>query len=744
MPVCAEEQTTPGSVDRNPTHKLALACALDDEGRLDWASPAWETITGISAAMLAGRKLTDLVHPDDSENVAHHLTGCCPGGQIRQFRARLTQVDGDHIPLLWTVSSTGDNRIAHAIEIGAADREPPAVPDPVEQWEVMRHCMTNALVAIGPNGAIRFVNERALSLLEFERGDLVGRNAELLWPSDQTASWRVDLNRLRLTGATRDTVMARETSVLTKTGRSIPVQLTVTRHERDGVVTFALLMRDITTELFARRSLTASKQRFEFCFTRALNAVCLGDVRGHVLEANDRFVEMCGYDRSELTIRGWMCLVHPDDLAVLQRDIVAFDRGAGASLTRVVRMCGRDGAPGWIDVALGSVTTTAGAMPTPVVMLSDVTQRENTLQVLEDTQSRLHTAFERSLVGQAILDPEGRFVAANSALARMLGCAEDELPGMAAESFVHPDDLAGVREAAHRLRTHQVTGWRGEVRLVGRRGGALWALILASAAFDEHGRPSQLLAQVEDISAQKQLFTAITRSNTDLQRFTHLASHDLQAPLRTIAGYTDLLIDSLDTSQLTEDQLDLADRIKGGVVDMQALIGDLLTVCRVDIDQTPSRPTSASDAFRLALARLDADIERAGASVRCLAGCDVTVSVRSGQLVIVLQNLIQNAITHLTPDHRPEVTVSGRNVGPMVELRVADNGPGIEPSMRDHVFEMFVKGSSAGGTGMGLALVKRVIENQGGEIWIEDNNPGTVFVIRLPAGAVADRAEQAG
>jgi len=721
-----------------------LACVIGHEDQLEWTSSAWETITGIPTYSLNGRKLADVVHPDDSEHVARHLDGSWPGDQVRQFRARLTQAGGGHLPLHWTVSTTGDHRIAHAVGIGTAGEEPAVVADAVEQWEIMRHCMTNALVAIDPAGVIRFVNERAQSLLEFGPGELEGRRAELLWPPNQAASWRVDLNRLRNAGTTRTSVMAKETRVLTKTGRSIPVHMTVTRYDRDGAVTFALLMRDITTELFARQALTDSRQRFEFCFTRALNAICLGDVRGHVLEVNDHFVELCGYDRAELAIRGWMGLVHPDDLAVVQRNIIAFDPGAGTNATRVVRMCGRDGSLGWIEISLGSVTMADESMPTMVVMLSDVTQRENTLRVLEGTQSRLNNAFERSLVGQAILDSEGRFVAANPALAHLLHCAEDELPGLAAESFVHPDDLARVSEAAHRLRTSQTAGWRGEIRLVGRRGDFRWVLILASAAFDDDGQVIQLLAQVEDITAQKQLLTAITRSNTDLQRFTHLASHDLQAPLRTIAGYTDLLVDSLDPSQLADDQLDLADRIKRGVVDMQTLINDLLTVCRVDIDPAQAEPTSVAAAFQQALARLERDIEQAGATIRCLTGCDVTVLTKPGQLAIVLQNLIQNAITHRAPDRRPEIAVSCRTVGPVVEFRVADNGPGIQPNMRDQVFEMFVKDSNAGGTGMGLALVKRVVENQGGEIRIEDNNPGAVFVVLLPAGAVADRAEQAG
>ncbi|MDP3971655.1 MAG: HAMP domain-containing sensor histidine kinase [Candidatus Nanopelagicales bacterium] len=127
-----------------------------------------------------------------------------------------------------------------------------------------------------------------------------------------------------------------------------------------------------------------------------------------------------------------------------------------------------------------------------------------------------------------------------------------------------------------------------------------------------------------------------------------------------------------------------------------------------------------------------------GASVRCGEACEAAALIGPGHLTVVMHNLIQNAISHRVSDRVPEVTASCGPAGNMIEIRVADNGPGIEESMRERVFEMFVKDSHAGGTGIGLALVKRIVRNAKGEVRIEDNKPGTVVIVTLPAAPNPD------
>lgn len=720
--------------------KKSLSCTIGIGGRLTWVSPDWGELSGIPTSRMSGRPLADFLHPDDVALISPRLD-TPPGAAdlVDQFEARIRLQDGDYLPMHWTVSSTLDSWFAHAVSLTPTTMSPDLIPDASRQLLIVLHCMTNALVVINHHGVIQFINDRTFLLLEYTTDDLVGQDVGILWPPDQAAFWRADLASFRRKGISRATLSPREVTVLTKSNRPVSVDLKVTQYvEPDGEVFFALLMRDITSELFARRALADSQRRLAFCFERAIHPVCLGDIRGQVLEANDRFVELSGYSRGDLVKSGWMTLIHPDDLGGVLHDISNLSSTDDSQTTRVVRMCSQDGNLGWIDASSGFVDMDPDGTPIPVVALADVTYRENTLRSLENAQSRLRDAFERSLVGQGIFDLDGRFTAVNSALALMLGCSIPDLIGTQADRFVHPEDLARTHKAFGQFRSRQLAGWRSELRLVGCADQTVQALVLASASFDQAGQPTQVLVQVEDISAQKQLLEAITRSNTDLQRFAHLASHDLQAPLRTIRGYADLLIDSFDQSTLSEEQIDLVDKITESASDMQSLIRDLLAVCRVDLDPSPPQPTPLTQAFHQAVSRLESDIEHSGASVSCAQACQAAVLIDPSHLVMIMQNLIQNAISHRVPDWVPEVTTSCGPAGNMIEIRVADNGPGIEESMRERVFEMFVKDSRAGGTGIGLALVKRIVENAKGEVRIEDNKPGTVVIVTLPAAPNPD------
>jgi signal transduction histidine kinase len=234
-------------------------------------------------------------------------------------------------------------------------------------------------------------------------------------------------------------------------------------------------------------------------------------------------------------------------------------------------------------------------------------------------------------------------------------------------------------------------------------------------------------ARTEERAAELQ------RSNADLEQFAYAASHDLSEPLRTVAGFSQLLAARY-RGKLDDDADEMIRYMGDGVERMQQLIDDLLLYSRVG--RTPLREDAVDLDEVLAEARawLGPALGDAGAEV----SSDPLPEVRGerGQLTQVFQNLIGNAIKFTAPGVTPVVHVSAAQVDGEWRVAVADNGIGVEPEQAEAIFKMFGRlhpADSYPGTGIGLALVKRIVERHGGRIWVEAGAAGgSVFVFTLP------------
>ncbi|HZD42814.1 MAG TPA: ATP-binding protein, partial [Methanomicrobiales archaeon] len=227
----------------------------------------------------------------------------------------------------------------------------------------------------------------------------------------------------------------------------------------------------------------------------------------------------------------------------------------------------------------------------------------------------------------------------------------------------------------------------------------------------------------------------LKRSNEDLERFAYVSSHDLQEPLRAIVSYTQLL-ERRYKGQLGADADEYIHYIVDGGKRMQLLISDLLEFSRVTTRGSDLSRTNSEDVLQKALWDLKIPIEESGAEVTH----DPLPSVLAdeSQLQQVFLNLIANAIKFHREGVPPKVHISARWKGGMWEYSVQDNGIGIEPEYYHKIFIIFQRlhgREQYSGTGIGLALVKRIIERHGGRIWVRSEpGKGSTFSFTLPAG----------
>lgn len=216
----------------------------------------------------------------------------------------------------------------------------------------------------------------------------------------------------------------------------------------------------------------------------------------------------------------------------------------------------------------------------------------------------------------------------------------------------------------------------------------------------------------------------LSRSNAELQQFAYVASHDLQEPLRMITSYTQLLARRYG-DRLDAEAKEFINYAVDGANRMQTLINDLLKYSRLDSRGREFGPADCAAACRAARANLKVAIEEKRADVS--AGDLPVVYGDEVQLAQLFQNLIGNALKYSRPEEPPEISIEAQRTGDEWVFSVADNGIGIEQQYLDRIFQVFKRlhgRETYSGTGIGLAICKRIVERHGGRMWVE-SEPGT-------------------
>lgn len=351
-------------------------------------------------------------------------------------------------------------------------------------------------------------------------------------------------------------------------------------------------------------------------------------------------------------------------------------------------------------------------------------------------------AFEHAFIGMAVLGTDGTWLHVNDALCRTLGHTALELRSTSYRALLLPSSRVADLKRFADLCAGRTPGYQVEQELQTKSGVPRWVRSSLSAAAASNGATLGVILQIEDIDGRHGLEATTTtsmgelqRSNHELEVFASVAAHDLQEPLRKIRTFGDRLEHRFGDG-LGESGLDYLHRIQASAERMQRLIDDLLAYARVSMRGQPFAHVDLDLVLQEVAVILEASIERSGG--RLELGHVPCLDADSAQLRQVFQNVIGNALKFVAPGRSPVVVVEAvRPERPdMTTIEIRDNGIGFDPVFASRIFEPFERlhgRSEFDGTGIGLAICRRIVERHGGTIRADSiPGSGTRIIISLP------------
>jgi len=501
-----------------------------------------------------------------------------------------------------------------------------------------------------------------------------------------------------------------------------------------GVVVF----RDITQELKVREELKASEVNYREIFEKVNDALYVHEVdTGRIVDINDRTCEMMGFSREEI-LKGDPNAAITGKPGYTLKDAAEWIRKAATQGPQIFEWLSKhkSGREYWVEVSLKRAVI--AGQDRVLALVRDISERKRmegivrneafVTSVLENVPNMIFVKDAKDL----------KFVMFNKAGEELLGVPRQDLMGKSDFDFFPP------KEAEHFTAKDRKTLEVGKVldipeEPLSTKGKGLRTLHTKKIpVMGPDGKPAYLLGISEDITDQKKqeemrIYTkALENSNKEMQDFIFVASHDLQEPLRKVQAFGNFLREELGGA-ISPAAVDYLTRMQDAALRMGRLIEDLLQLTRVTTRAKPFERIALKQVLDEVLSDLEIRLKETAGRVQ--VGDLPTLDADPTQMRQLFQNLLGNALKFHKKGEAPVVEVTAETSRDSCRIRVKDNGIGFDPKYNQKVFEIFqrLNGQEYEGTGIGLAVCRKVVERHGGKITVSSApGQGTVFEVVLP------------
>ena len=614
----------------------------------------------------------------------------------------------------------------------------------------------HAIVAVTDvQGTITYVNEKFCTISHYSKEELIGQNHRILNSNHHPKEffhqmyctiaaghvWHGEIKNRTKDGSTYwvDTTIVPTLSTEGKPRQYVAIRADITeRKQAEEAVLESLAATNAALKELADQKFALDQHAI----------VAATDVQGTITYVNEKFCAISGYSKDELIGQNHRILNsghHPKEFFQEMYHTIA----NGKVWHGEIQNRAKDGSMYWVDTTIVPFAGAEGKPRQYMAIRADITERKRS-----EVRARLAAVVESSDDAIVSKTLDGTITAWNAGAEKLFGYSPAEAMGKSMRILL-PEERANEEsdimlhiargESVEHFETVRVRkdGKRIDVSAVispikDSRGAIVGVSNIArdiskSKADEREIRKlnDELASRVAELAGANQV---LERSNIELKQFAYIASHDLQSPLRSISGFVQLLNMEYG-SKLDELATDWIRRTVQAVEQMQTLVRDLLAYSSVDSRSRPFVQTSFVDVFNDVLALLESSIHDSTGQVT--RGDLPTVMGDRSQLVQLMQNLIGNGLKY-HGDKPPHVHVSAERNGNEWTLSVRDNGIGIDTKHYDRIFEIFKRlhdQKEYPGTGIGLAVCRRVVERHNGRIWLESEpGHGSVFHFTIPEG----------
>jgi PAS domain S-box-containing protein len=730
-----------------------IVLLLDENGEISYVSPSIEKVWGYSVDEILEKDLdyylNEFLHPDDLESVMKaYINETENPGSLETIECRFKHKDGTWGYVQARGNNLYDNPAVKGLVITLTDiSEQKKAEDEIQirekKYRSLIDNLSDTVIECDSDGNFSYASPQVTDIFGYTPEEIVGQNAfEFIHPDDLEAAMDAMAEALN-----KGEKYNLEYRTKHKDGHYIYVSGSGKVLQEEGGIRIVGVVRDITERKQWEEELHRS-----FSITRATlesteDGIVVVDNKGEVKIFNEKFVDIWGIDSEHLItydikilnkfiidkIKDPFTFVEVQNELENHLDVESFDSFEMKD-GRILEVTSK---PQYVGEAIvGRVWS-----------YRDITERKHAEEAIKNSEAKFRQFFENDPEYCYMVSAEGKIIDVNKAAIEMMGYKKEELVNKHVNMIYAPQEIKKIDGLINEwLETGVIEN--EELNIITKSGEQRTILLSANNILDDRGKLLHSISVQRDITerkcAQEELertLNELERSNKELEQFAYIASHDLQEPLRMVSSYVELL-NRRYGDKISDEADDFINFAIEGTKRMQRLINDLLKYSRVSTRGKNLETTDTENVLNDVLSDLGMMIEDSGATVThdklpMVQGDDV-------QLGQVFQNLVSNALKYHGIE-KPNVHVSAEKKGNEWLFSIKDNGIGIDEKYETRIFQIFQQLHPKGkfpGTGIGLAVVKRIIERHKGKIWFESEpGSGTTFYFTIPTTIETDELE---
>ncbi|MDD3271654.1 MAG: PAS domain S-box protein, partial [Syntrophomonadaceae bacterium] len=586
----------------------------------------------------------------------------------------------------------------------------------------------DAIMTLDLQGKIVGINRSCERLLEYSSSELIGQDVLIVVAPEYHDLVRQMIAQ-KVSGQV--TLTAYEVEAISREGRRLTLDLRSRLiFEEGNAVGIQIVARDITEKKRIQNELLASEETFR---TLAENTPAIIYILQETkfIYVNPAMEHLIGYSSAELLQMHFWEVLHPDHVEMVYQRYQARMRGEAISSGYEIKVINRSGETIWLFI--NNTFFTFQGKPSIIVSALDITSRKVAEEAMKQQNEYLAALFYNTPDGVALCNNDNRILDINQRFEEMFGYSREECIGKPGQLLIPPLLQHEYEEHIRSTHSGRIVS-RETMRL--NKNGELLDVILKIVKAGNYG----YYMMYSDISERKQAeqliqaqFRELEAKNAEMERFTYTASHDLRSPLITIRGFAGLLMEDIRQGKLERAEKDLQ-RILNAASRMDDLLQALLELSRIGRMLNPFKEFSMSELAADIAELLSGPLNQKEVTLLIQPDMPRVVADES-RIGQVLQNLIENAIKFMGDSEDPQIEIGYKESPGEYIFFVSDNGVGIDLRYHDTIFGLFDKlDPHSPGTGIGLSLVRGIIEFHQGRVWVESGGlgQGSTFYFSLP------------